>query len=48
MWQATNRGTVNGINGAVDINFLMLPAAKITVKAAKKKVKFSGIRRGME
>lgn len=39
MWQATNRGTVNGINGAVDINFLMLPAAKITVKAAKKKVK---------
>ena len=39
MWQATNRGTVNGINGAVDINFLMLPVAKITVKAAKKKVK---------
>ena len=39
MWQATNRGTVNGINGAVDINFLMLPAAKITVKAAKNKVK---------
>lgn len=42
MWQSTNRGTVAGVNGAVDIDFLMLPVSKITVKSpAKKKVKIS-------
>ena len=40
MWQATNQGRVNGINGMVDINFLMLPTPKTTVRSiAKKKVK---------
>lgn len=39
MWQATNRGTVNGINGAVDINFLMLPAGKDYCKSGKEEGK---------
>lgn len=47
IWQSTKNGTVSGINGPVDMDFLMLPAAKITVKSpAKKKVKITWNQKG--
>ncbi len=47
IWQSTKNGTVSGINGLVDMDFLMLPAAKITVKSpAKKKVKVTWNQKG--
>ena len=47
IWQATNKATVAGITGSVDMNFLMLPKAKIIAKStAKKKVQITWNQRG--
>ena len=36
MWQCTNKGTVNGINGNVDINFLISSIPAKSIKLSKK------------
>ena len=36
MWQSTNRGTVNGINGNVDLNFLIKNIPAKSIKLSKK------------
>lgn len=47
MWQSTNRGSVAGISGPVDINFMMLPKPQVKGKSSgKKKVQISWDQRG--